>query len=114
MKITHLSQLPLLKVSHNPKISKKMMIEKGEIPHITNFSQATFPPGEVANEHFHSDMYEVFFIESGEGIISIDGQEYPIKKGTCITVSPHEKHELRNTGKEDLKVNYFGIINSEQ
>ncbi len=109
MKITDLSQLPQLNVSHNPAIKKKMMVAFGEIPHLTNFSQATFPPKQVANEHFHPDMYEVFLVESGEGIINIDGKEYPLTSGSCITVSPGEKHELKNSGTEDLIVTYFGI-----
>ena len=90
MKITQLSQLPPGKVSHNPAITKHLIIGNGEIPHLTNFAQATFPPGEVAYEHCHQDMYEVFFVEAGEGIISINSQEYPLTAGTCITVAPQE------------------------
>jgi mannose-6-phosphate isomerase-like protein (cupin superfamily) len=39
----------------------------------------------------------------------IDEQNYSLMKGTCITVSPMEKHELRNSGTENLIVAYFGI-----
>ncbi|MGK7933650.1 MAG: cupin domain-containing protein [Microcystaceae cyanobacterium] len=109
MKIIDLSQLPYKQVSHNPAIQKQVMIAAGEIPHLTNFAQAILRPSEVSNGHFHKDMHEVFFILSGEGIMCIDGQDYSLTVGTCIAVSPHETHELRNNGTENLIVTYFGI-----
>ena len=45
MKITNLRDLTQQQVSHNPEISKKVMLSHGDIPHLTNFSQATFAPG---------------------------------------------------------------------
>jgi hypothetical protein len=65
MKITLLANLPEGQVSHNPEIKKKVMLGPGDVPHVTNFSQARFAPGQVASAHAHRDMYEVFFVESG-------------------------------------------------
>ncbi|HHH42973.1 MAG TPA: cupin domain-containing protein, partial [Gammaproteobacteria bacterium] len=77
---------------------------------VTGFSVAVFPPGEVAHEHSHADMAEVFFIQSGTGTISVDDQVVPLQPGQCVTVEPHERHELRNTGSKDMVVLYFGIL----
>ena len=60
MKITNLQNLPLQAVSHNPEIKKKVMLSKGDLPHLTNFSQASFAPGQIAKAHSHQDMSEVF------------------------------------------------------
>lgn len=109
MKITSLENLFVENVSHNPEIKKKVMLRLGELPHLTNFSQAQFPPGEIATAHAHQDMCEVFFVEAGEGIIRIDGQEYPFQKGTCVAVQPGEVHEIVNTGTTELLVTYFGL-----
>jgi mannose-6-phosphate isomerase-like protein (cupin superfamily) len=54
-------------------------------------------------------MCEVFFVESGSGIIRIDGQEYPLQPGTCIAVEPGEVHEIVNSGTTDLVLTYFGL-----
>jgi quercetin dioxygenase-like cupin family protein len=109
MKITALDQLPDAAVSHNPAIKKRVMLGRDDLPHLTNFSQACFAPGQVAPGHSHADMAEVFFVESGQGTITVDGQPYPLSPGTCIAIEPHEHHEVANTGSEDLLLTYFGL-----
>lgn len=81
MKFVSLSKLAEESVSHNPEIKKKVMLRGGELPHLTNFSQANFAPGQTAPAHAHKDMWEVFFVESGSGVIRIDTREYPLLRG---------------------------------
>jgi mannose-6-phosphate isomerase-like protein (cupin superfamily) len=109
MKLTSLATLPTEFVSHNPQISKKVMLRPGQLPHLTNFSQAHFAPGQTAPGHSHPDMHEVFFVESGSGTIHINHHPYPLTPGTCIAVEPGETHEVSNTGTQDLILTYFGI-----
>ena len=111
MKICSLANIEETTVSHNPKIKKQVLISNGQINTITNFSRAVFPPGEIANTHSHSDMTEVFYIESGQGIISVNDEEFKISPGVCITIEPNEAHELKNTGLSDLTILYFGVRN---
>lgn len=110
MKLTSLSDLPAEFVSHNPEIQKKVMVRSGDLPHLTNFSQARFAPGQIASAHHHADMYEVFFVESGTGVITIDRAPYPLTPGVCVTVEPGETHEVQNTGTADLVLTYFGVL----
>ena len=114
MKISNLSNLPQQAVSHNPEISKKVMLVKGDLPHLTNFSQATFAPGQIAISHAHRDMSEVFFVSAGTGKIRIDEVEYPLAPGVCVAVEVGETHEITNTGAENLVLTYFGIANCEE
>jgi mannose-6-phosphate isomerase-like protein (cupin superfamily) len=109
MKLSHLNQLPEQTVSHNQEIKKKAMLKLGDLPHLTNFSQARFAPGQIAFAHSHRDMCEVFFIESGLGKIRINGTNYSLEAGMCIAVEPNEEHEIMNTGKQELIITYFGI-----
>ncbi|MGE5656478.1 MAG: cupin domain-containing protein [Actinomycetota bacterium] len=109
MKLTSLNELSQEAVSHNKEIQKKVMLRKGDLPHLTNFSMATFPPHQTAAAHFHSDMCEVFFVQSGSGTICIDGTDYPLQPGTCIAVEPGESHEISNPGSSDLVILYFGL-----
>lgn len=114
MKICALSELPVQFVSHNPEIQKRVMLGPKDLPHLTNFSQARLAPGQVASAHHHPDMYEVFFIQSGEGTICVDGVMYPLQAGVCVAVELEETHEITNTGNEDLVMAYFGIRLSEE
>ncbi len=109
MKITSLNTLPSDAVSHNPAIQKKVMLKAGELPHLTNFSQAKFAPGQVAAAHAHGDMYEVFFVSQGSGLIRVNGTNYPLESGTCIAIEPGEVHEVMNNSSEDLILTYFGL-----
>lgn len=109
MKFTSLDNLPAESVSHNPEINKKVMLRSGDLPNLTNFSQARFAPGQTARGHAHQDMSEVFFVEAGSGKILINGTEYPLVPGNCVAVEPEEVHEVINSGGEELVLTYFGI-----
>lgn len=109
MKITSLNTLPPDSVSHNPAIQKKVMLKAGELPHLTNFSQAKFAPGQVAAAHAHRDMCEVFFVSQGSGLIRVNGTDYPLETGTCIAIEPGEVHEVVNNSSQDLILTYFGL-----
>ncbi|MGD1854292.1 MAG: cupin domain-containing protein [Leptolyngbyaceae cyanobacterium] len=97
-------------VSHNPAIQKKIMLQPGDVPHLTNFSQATFAPGQVAAAHAHGDMYEIFFVSSGHGIMTVNGAEQTLLPGVCILVEPGDIHEVKNTGESALVLTYFGVV----
>ncbi|MEM9265039.1 MAG: cupin domain-containing protein [Cyanobacteria bacterium P01_F01_bin.13] len=110
MKRVKLSDLEAQGVSHNTAILKKVMLQPGEIPHLTNFSQATFAPGQVADAHAHSDMHEVFFVSTGTGTMTVNGIDQMLAPGVCILVEPGDVHEVKNTGEAPLVLTYFGIV----
>lgn len=94
MKRISLSDLPLEAVSHNRAIQKKVLLRSGDVPHLVNFSQARFAPGQVAAAHHHTDMYEIFFVEAGQGAIAINGISHILAPGVCVAVEPGETHEV--------------------
>lgn len=85
------------------------MLRLGDLPHLTNFSQARLAPGQISSAHAHADMCEVFFVESGVGAIAVNGTVYPLAAGTCVAVEAQEIHEIINTGETDLVLTYFGL-----
>lgn len=109
MKHVRVDELPEQPVSHNASIRKRVMLQAGEIPHVTGFSQAIFPPGEVAGLHVHDDMHELFFIMQGSGHMRVNDNEFPLSEGSCIQVAPGEAHEIINSGETDLVICYFGV-----
>ena len=109
MKYRNLQTTAEESVSHNPEIRKRVLLRKGDIPHLTNFSQARFAPRQAAVPHSHPDMAEVFLISAGEGKFLVDGIPYPVKAGDCLAIEPGENHEVINTGESELVVTYFGI-----
>ncbi|MGF1522803.1 MAG: cupin domain-containing protein [Leptolyngbyaceae cyanobacterium] len=110
MKRVSLNAIPEQGVSHNTAIRKQVMLKKGDLPHMIQFAQAQFEPGQVADAHCHTDMHEVFLVQSGEGTMIVDGAPQALNPGVCIAVAPGETHEVRNTGTELLVLTYFGVV----
>ena len=109
MKRVSLADVAVERVVHNPAIAKQVLLRMGEVPHLTQLAQARLAPGQVAPGHAHADMWEIFFAHSGDGAIEIDGAVHALPAGTCVAVAPGETHELRNPGRDELVVLYFGI-----
>ena len=85
------------------------MLQAGDVPHVMMFSQARFAPGHVADAHSHDQMTEVFFVESGQGEIRINGESRRLEPGVCVVAEAGETHEVENTGSTDLVLTYFGV-----
>lgn len=109
MKVRSLASVPVGRVSHGPDIAKRVLLGTGDVPALTNLSQAVLAPGQVAAGHTHADMWEVFMVVEGEGRLTVDGEAVQLAPGTCVVVEPGERHELAATGSDDLVVTYFGI-----
>ncbi len=109
MKSVSLQDLPAEGVSHNPDILKRVLIGPGEVDHLTNFSQATFRPGQVTTPHVHPTMHEIYLVERGTGRLVIDDKRVNLSPGVCVVVEAGESHSVDNTGSVDLVLTYFGI-----
>jgi quercetin dioxygenase-like cupin family protein len=109
MKIVKIDNIQARGISHDPDILKKVLIEKGEIPHLMTFGEAVFGPGQSVEKHFHETMYEVFYITSGKAVFIVNGKSVDVVPGDCITIGPGEVHSQDNPFDEKVKWLYFGI-----
>jgi quercetin dioxygenase-like cupin family protein len=110
MKQGTLDHLPDQPVSHNPDITKRVLFTHGEIPSVTQYSQASFPPGQIAPAHAHADMYEVFLCLSGTGSLVIDGEAFDLTPGQFFLCEPGETHEIVNDGPDALELLQLGVL----
>jgi quercetin dioxygenase-like cupin family protein len=109
MKKVSLADVPEEGVSHDPQIRKRVLLRRGDVPHLTNFTRSRLAPGQHARAHAHAGMHEVFYVESGDGVIKVEAKEVSLETGVCIAVAPGERHEITNTGSDDLVLIYFGV-----
>jgi quercetin dioxygenase-like cupin family protein len=109
MKKVSLRELRCEGVSHDPQITKQVMLRRGDLPHLTAFSRAILAPGQTARAHEHQDMFEVFYVEAGTGVMTIDNAPHPFERGVCVVIEPGERHEITNNGRDELVLLYFGV-----
>ena len=110
MDLINLSQISETGVSHDNSIRKRVLIENGRIPKLTNFSQSRIKPGQFCPGHVHHDMWEVYLVESGHGKMILDGGEINLQPGDRLIIDPGEEHSMQNHSEsDDLVLTYFGI-----
>lgn len=97
-------------VSHDPRILKRVLLERGELPALTNLSRAVLRPGDRAPEHRHSAMWEIFYVLDGRGRIRVDGVTSTLTRDQCWVIEPGEAHEISNDAEADLVLLYFGLV----
>lgn len=109
MKLSKIKDLPEVGVSHNQDIKKKVIIDKGYIPHLITFGQATFKPGQSVATHKHDAVFEVFHVLSGKAVFIVEGKEIILEEGYSLTIEPRELHSQKNAFDENVTWLYFGI-----
>lgn len=53
--------------------------------------------------HYHKKMSELYQIVEGVGVMIMDGEEFPVTPGQCVTIRPGVVHSIRNTGSMPLR-----------
>lgn len=59
-------------------------------------------PNSRSNRHSHPHQEEIFFVLSGEGQITVAGEEFDVTEGSCVYVSVGEEHQLINSLSDEV------------
>jgi mannose-6-phosphate isomerase-like protein (cupin superfamily) len=62
------------------------------------------PPGVSIGYHQHTGDEEYYYIVSGKGLMTLDGESFEVTGGDITAVYPGGMHGLENTGTEDLRI----------
>jgi len=65
------------------------------------FRKRVLHPGAAIGYHLQKE-HEVYYILSGEGVMQMNGKEFPVKPGDAILTRPGSSHGLKQMGKDDL------------
>lgn len=77
--------------------------------HLRFFHDDVLPPGTSIGVHRHADDEEYYYILSGHGVMTLDGQRHAVGRGDMTAVFPGGEHGLENTGASDLRVLVFAV-----
>jgi mannose-6-phosphate isomerase-like protein (cupin superfamily) len=73
------------------------------------FRKRALKPGSAIGYHEQKED-EIYYVLSGRGIMTIDGQRFDVGPGTAVLTRPGSSHGLTQTGTEDLVI----LLNYEQ
>lgn len=59
-------------------------------------------PGCRLSYQVHARRAEHWFVVEGEGVVTLDGAEHPVKAGSALDVARGLPHRIENTGPEPL------------
>lgn len=76
--------------------------DKGNVEEIS-FQHALIDPGGQTDYHAH-DRPELIYVVSGSGICICEGEETQVQGDVALWVRAGEKHQIKNTGAETLKL----------
>jgi len=63
--------------------------------------------GEDLGDEMHPNTDELYYVIDGEGEIRLDGKPYPFNEHVAMLVPAGVRHDIVNTGKDDLKLFAF-------
>lgn len=103
MKIIHLEDIPTNNI-HNNSVFRKSLLKVGDVKgDIQTMNFAWLEINTSLEKHIHEDCIEYFFFLEGNGKMTIDENNFDIKKGDFVTVEKSESHSFQNTSKNKLE-----------
>jgi mannose-6-phosphate isomerase-like protein (cupin superfamily) len=62
------------------------------------------PPGVSIGIHAHPTREEYYYVVSGRGVMTLDGERHEVGPGDITAVYPGGSHGIENTGDEDMRI----------
>ena len=53
---------------------------------------------------------EIYYVLSGEGVLSVDGRDHPVRAGTAAHIPSNSEHAIRNMGRDQLRFFYVFAV----
>jgi mannose-6-phosphate isomerase-like protein (cupin superfamily) len=105
MIVRHLTDPEVLEttyIAHGGAVAQ-MVLDQRVLKEIGFLAVAELAPGREIEAH-QDPMEEIYFIYSGEGEMTVDGETRPVKTGDAIWVPTGASHALANTGAGTLRI----------
>jgi mannose-6-phosphate isomerase-like protein (cupin superfamily) len=67
-----------------------------------DFRISLYPPRGMAADHVHQGAEHVYYFLAGRGLLTLDGEPRLVEAGVAAWIPPGVRHQLENTGLEDL------------
>src|SRR5262245_65526182 len=101
MIVINRNQANIVRTPHNSEI--RPLIDRTTSP-ITQCSLAEemLSPGCAVTPHHHRDLEEIYYIVSGEGLMTVGESTRQVGAGEAVYVPRGQRHSLETTGSETI------------
>lgn len=72
--------------------------------HLNFFHDDVLAPGVSIGVHRHEGDEEYYYVVSGKGTMTLDGETFAVQAGDITAVYPGGEHGLENDSEEDLRI----------
>ena len=72
------------------------------VGHCDFIDRQVIPPNSTVGYHKHGNNEEMYIILEGSGTMTIDNEEFKVKKGDMIKNRPYGEHGLVNDSNSDI------------
>jgi mannose-6-phosphate isomerase-like protein (cupin superfamily) len=69
-----------------------------------SLAEETLPPGCAVTPHYHRQTEEIYYVVSGEGLMTVGDAARQVRGGDAVYIPPGLRHSLKNTGSEPIKL----------
>lgn len=69
-----------------------------------SLAEARVLPGRKTALHRHLRSEELYHISAGQGLMTLDGQQFEVRPGDTIAIVPQTPHCIENTGNSPLVI----------
>ena len=69
-----------------------------------SLAEAVVPPGAMTHLHKHLQSEEIYHVLSGTGLMTLGNEQFEIKAGDTVCITPGTLHKVKNTGVTLLKI----------
>ena len=101
--VTHFNDVPPYATKDGSQIFELMHPDKHGNQN-QSLALAIISPGNATKLHKHQQSEEIYFVQSGTGMMTLVDEKFKITVGDTICISPGSNHCVENTGMDDLKI----------
>lgn len=92
-KVFHLSEVPELTSHHDGRV-KQVLLNRSNTTAALLVDIVTVAAGSGSPRHYHKGTDHFFFILDGLGSLEIEGQRYPVQRGTVAWIADGDVHQV--------------------
>ena len=62
--------------------------------------------------HHRHEPAEIYYVLTGEGVVTIDGEDHAVSAGSAVHIPGNSEHAIRDTGNGPLRLFYAFAVGS--